>query len=146
MTREEVWKRVAEGLREPFGKLLDVRDVRRVRRVSGDAWVITVVLAAASGDLHVADVTMDANGAVTPALGPDHVIEAVRNAKHVTLAAPQDDFGGLGDEPEDDGLGMLQEMDAPVDARIAQAIERGDPASLREARDLLPRLLTEHEK
>ncbi len=147
MTREEVWKRVAEGLREPFGKLLDVRDVRRVRRVSGDAWVITVVLAAPSGDLHVADVTMDANGVMTPALGPDHVIEAVRSAKHVSLAPPADDFGGFGgDESEDDGLGMLREIDAPVEARVAQALERGDPASLREARDLLPRLLTDHEK
>src|SRR5580765_5265595 len=142
MTREEVWKRVAEGLREPFGKLLDVRGVRRVRRVSGDAWVITVVLAAPSGDLHVADLTMDATGALTPALGPDLVIEAVRNAKHVSLAPPADDFGGFGDENEDDGLGALQELDAPIESRVAQAMERGDPASLREARDILPRLLT----
>ena len=146
MSREEVWKRVEGSLREGFGRLLDVRDVRRVRRVAGDAWVVTVVLAAPSGDLHVADVTVDGSGVMSPALGPDHVIEAVRNAKKVVLAPPQDDFGDFGDESEDDGLGMLQEMDAPIESRVEQAIGRGDPASLREARDLLPRLLTDHEK
>ena len=146
MTREEVWKRVAEGLREPFGRLLDVRDVRRVRRVAGDAWMVTVVLAAPSGDLHVADVTVDATGAMSPVLGPDHVIEAVRSAKRVSLAPPADDFGGFGDEDEDDGLGMLAEIEEPIESRVAQALARGDPASLREARELLPRLLTDHDR
>ena len=69
MTREEVWQTVAAGLRDNFGRLLDVRDVRRVRRVSGDAWTVTVVLAAASGDLHVADLTVDDRGAISPTLG-----------------------------------------------------------------------------
>ena len=62
VTREEVWKHVEAGLRDAFGRLLDVRDVRRVRRVAGDAWVVTVVLAAPSGDLHVADVTRRRRG------------------------------------------------------------------------------------
>ncbi len=57
MTREQVWQKVSESLREGFGRLLDVREVRRVRRVAGDAWVVTVVLAAQRGDLHVADLT-----------------------------------------------------------------------------------------
>ena len=150
MTREEVWRHVEASLREGFGRLLDVRDVRRVRRVAGDAWVVSVVLAAPSGDLHVADVSVeDATGATTPALGPEHVIDAVRSAKSAPLAAPaQDDFSDFGDAgDEDDGaLGMLDEMEAPVEARVAAAIERGDAASLREARDLLPRLLTDHER
>jgi CRP-like cAMP-binding protein len=146
MGREDVWKRVAESLRDQFGRLLDVRDVRRVRRVAGDAWVVTIVLAAPSGDLHVADVTVDSSGEMSPVLGPDHVIEAVRSAKRVSLAPPPDDFGDFGDASEDDGLGMLEEMEAPIESRIEQAIARGDPASLREARDLLPRLLTDHEK
>ena len=46
MKREQVWKSVSQKLREDFGRLLDVRDVRRVRRVSGEAWVVTVALAA----------------------------------------------------------------------------------------------------
>src|SRR5512142_993572 len=146
MSREEVWKRVSDSLRDGFGRLLDVRDVRRVRRVADDAWVVTIVLAAPSGDLHVADVTVDASGTMSPVLGPDHVIEAVRSAKHVSLAPPADDFGDFGDASEDDGLGMLEELETPIEARIEAAIGRGDPKSLREARDLLPRLLTDHEK
>ena len=68
--------------------MLDVRDIRRVRRVSGDAWVVTVVLAAPSGDLHVADVTVDDAGAMTPALNADHVIDAVRRAQRASLMPP----------------------------------------------------------
>ena len=148
MTREEVWKRITESLRADFGRLLDVRDVRRVRRVAGDAWVVTVVLAAPTGDLHVADLTLDAAGVATPVLGPEHVIEAVRRAKRSTIVPrPADDFGDLGDDAGgDDELGMLAEIDEPVEARVAAAIAKGDPASLRIARDLLPRLLTDHDR
>ncbi|HEY1957260.1 MAG TPA: cyclic nucleotide-binding domain-containing protein [Polyangiaceae bacterium] len=149
MTREEVWKHVAGVLRDGFGRLLDVRDVRRVRHVAGDAWVVTVVLAAPSGDLHVADVSVDdAKLAMTPVLGADHVIEAVRRAQRASLAPPPatDELGDLGENEDDGALGMLEEMEAPIEARIDAAIARGDPASLREARDLLPRLLTEHER
>jgi CRP-like cAMP-binding protein len=145
--REDVWTRVTELLRRDFGRLLDVRDVRRVRKVAGDAWVVTVVLAAPSGDLHVADVSVDGSMAMTPVLTGDHVIEAVRNAKRVSLAPPpKDDFGDFGDMggPEEDGLELLAEMQEPVEDRVAAAIARGDEASLRAARELLPRMLTEH--
>jgi CRP-like cAMP-binding protein len=136
-------------LREGFGRLLDVRDVRRVRRVSGDAWLVTVVLASSSGDLHVADLTVDGAGAISPTLRPDHVIEAVRRAERApALASPPDelaDFGGAGDD-DDPALDMLTELDEPVEARVAAALAKGDPESLRTARDLLPRLLAEHER
>ncbi len=148
MSREDVWKRVSDGLKQNFGRLLDVRDVRRVRRVAGDAWVVTIVLAAPTGDLHVADVTVEADGSMTPMLGPDHVIDAVRAAKRFSLAPPPDelsDFGDAGD-PDAGALEMLSEMDAPVEARVEAALARGDKASLREARDLLPRMLTEHDR
>jgi hypothetical protein len=85
VTREQVWKRVSEALREGFGRLLDVRDVRRVRRVAGDAWVVTIVLAASSGELHVADLIVDDAGGMTPALSADLVLEAARRAKRVSL-------------------------------------------------------------
>lgn len=49
MTREQVWKSVTEALRPDFGRVLEVRDVRRVRRVAGEAWLVTVVLAAEGG-------------------------------------------------------------------------------------------------
>jgi CRP-like cAMP-binding protein len=150
VTREQVWKTVSDTLREGFGRLLDVRDVRRVRRVSGDAWIVTVALAAPSGDLHVADVTVDDAGTMTPALGADHVIEAVRRAQHFSLPPPHEpdlsDFGDLaeGDEAEP-ALEMLSEEE-PVDKRVASAIAKGDVESLHVARTLLPRLLADHDR
>ncbi len=152
MTREEVWQTVAAGLRDDFGRLLDVRDVRRVRRVSGDAWTVTVVLAAASGDLHVADLTVDDAGTISPPLGADHVIDAVRRAERTSrMPGPPDDeladFGGLDEKSDEEpGLEMLSEMEAPLDVRVAAAIARGDDASLKEARELLPRLLAAHDR
>ncbi len=151
MTREQVWKSVSEGLRQGFGRLLDVRDVRRVRHVAGDSWAVTVVLAAPSGDLHVADVTVDDNGTMTPVLTAEHVIRAAREAQRVSLAAPPpdelSDFGDAGGSDEEPGLELLDQMaEEPVDVRAAAAIARGDTASLREAQSLLPRLLADHER
>jgi CRP-like cAMP-binding protein len=154
VTREEVWKRVADALRVEFGRLLEVRDVRRVRRVAGDAWSVTVVLQASAGDLHVADVTVDESGAMTPTLDADDVVEAVRSSTRASLVAPPPDeladFGSFDapDAPESDpALSMLEEMtDEPLDVRVASAMSRGDPAALREARELLPRQLGDHEK
>jgi CRP-like cAMP-binding protein len=151
VTREQVWKTVSEGLRDGFGRLLDVSDVRRVRRVAGDAWVVTVVLHAQSGDLHVADVTVDDAGAITPLVTAEHVIEAVKRSDRASRmpASPPDelaDFGeALGATEDEPGLDMLSEIEEPLDVRIAAAIGRGDPASLHEARELLPRLLTDHD-
>ena len=150
MTRETVWKRVADALRGDFGRLLDVRDVRRVRRVAGDAWLVTVVLAAPSGDLHVADLTVDAAGAITPVLGPEHVIDAVRRAQRASMAPPPPpdelaDFGDASSDEDEPALDMLSEEE-PIEARVAVALAKGDPASLHEARGLLPRLLADHER
>ncbi len=147
MTREQLWKSVSETLRRDFGRLLDVRDVRRVRRVTGEAWTVTIALAASSGDLHVADVMVDDAGVMTPTLGPDHVVEAVRRAERFSRHPPpvvdeMSDFGDLGDG-DDGALDMLAD-EAPVEARVAVALAKGDPASLAQARDLLPRLLSDH--
>jgi CRP-like cAMP-binding protein len=150
VTREHVWKSVAETLRRDFGRLLDVRDVRRVRRVSGDAWIVTVALAAPSGDLHVVDMTVDDAGTTSPVLTADHVVDAVRRAERLTLPSlPQDDLGDFGEtagSDEDSALEMLTEANEPLDQRVAAAIAKGDPASLRVARDLLPRMLGDHER
>lgn len=149
MTREEVWKKVEGSLREGFGRLLDVRDVRRVRRVAGDAWTVTVVLAAPSGDLHVADVNVDDAGTITPTLTADDVVQAARRAKAVSLAPPPDELADFGDGPTSDSdpaLAMLAELEEPIEVRAAAALEKGDPRSLREARELLPRLLSDHDR
>lgn len=148
VTREEVWNKVAEQLRADFGRLLEVRDVRRIRRVAGTAWNVTIVLAASSGDLHVADVALDENGKLTKQIDADDVIEAVRREERASLVSPPpDELGDFGDDADEEpGLEMLEMLEEPVDVRIASAIARGDAASLREARELLPRQLTDHEK
>jgi hypothetical protein len=150
VTREKAWETVSAHLRQEFGRLLDVRDVRRIRRVSGEGFKVTVVLAAPSGDLHVADLTLDETGAITPVLDGDAIIAAVRRAQTVSMLPPPptDEMGGMDDfaAPEEDSLDNLEMMDDPAEVRIENALKRGDPASLREARDLLPRLLTDHEK
>ncbi len=150
VTREQVWEAVSSFLRREFGRLLDVRDVRRVRRVAGDGWVVTVVLAAPSGDLHLADISVDENGAMTPILDGDSVIESVRRAQTVSMAPPPpDELDGFGGPEEDEGvpsLDMLEMTEDPVEVRVETALKKGDPASLREARDLLPRLLGDHDK
>ena len=150
VSRETVWKLVSDRLREDFGKLLDVRDVRRVRKVSGDAWVVTVALAASSGDLHVADLTVDDAGNVEPVITADMFVEAVRRAQRFSLAPPaaadeMADFGDMGESEEDQGLEMLTEEE-PIEVRVAAALAKGDPESLGVARGLLPRLLADHEK
>ena len=107
------------------------------------------MLAAPSGDLHVADLMVDASGAITPVLDADHVIEAVRRAQHFSIAPPGDalsDFGDLADDGDEPALEMLTEMEEPIEARVAEGIAKGDPDSLRKARDLLPRLLTDPDR
>jgi CRP-like cAMP-binding protein len=152
MRREQVWKAVSEMLREAFGRLLDVREVRRVRRVSGEAWVVTVVLAASSGDLHVADVTVEDDGSMSPALGADHVIEAVLRAERFSMMPrpPADAIDAFADMVEDEGdaaLDVLAELEEePAEVRVVAALAKGDHDSLLTARTLLPRLLADHER
>lgn len=156
MTREEVWKRVAETLRADFGRLVEVRDVRRVRRVAGEAWSVTVVLAASGEDIHVADLSVDdESGKVSPSLGPDDFVRAVRRPRAAAPAGEAelpDELAGFGAEDGDgDGLGDLDGAldmleDEPIEARIAGALAKGDRDSLRTARELLPRLLGEHDR
>ena len=151
MNRQEVWKHVSDALRSDFGRLLDVRDVRRVRRVAGDAWLVTVVLAATSGDVHVADLTVAADGAISPLLSADSIVDAVRRSQKASLPPAQDaldDFGGDLNDETPAGLEMLVEIEdtMPIPARVEAALGRGDIQALREARDLLPRLLGDHER
>jgi CRP-like cAMP-binding protein len=150
VTREAVWQSVSDGLRKDFGRLLDVRDVRRVRRVSGVAWAVTVVLAAPSGDLHVADVIVDEAGVMTPTLGAEHVIEAVRRFERASQlpAEPSDlaDFGDVADAEDEPTLAMFGEVEEPLEVRAAAAVAMGDRDSLTEARALLPRLLSDHDR
>jgi CRP-like cAMP-binding protein len=156
VTREEVWDAITGYLRREFGKLLEVRDVRRVRRVAGDSWAVSVVLAASSGDLHVTDVHVDEDGNIRPLLGPDDVIAAIVKARAHPGArglpmggAPADAADALAmselaslAEDERDDLATLDFGD-DLELRVAALLAAGDPASLAHARELLPRLLSD---
>jgi CRP-like cAMP-binding protein len=152
VTREQVWETVSTFLVREFGRLLELRDVRRIRRVVGEGWTAVVVLSAKSGDLHVADVGVDENGTMTPLLDADAVVDAVRRAETLSMMPPPptDDMGDMGDfaanDDEGDALSMLDIGEDPIETRVANALKMGDATSLREARDLLPRLLTDHGK
>src|SRR4051812_44279857 len=115
MKREQVWKAVSAMLREGFGRMLDVREVRRMRRVSGDAWAVTVVLASSSGDLHVADLTVDDDGTITPTLGPDHVVEAVLRADRFSQLPKEPhtiaDFADISVDEAEPALDHLAELE-----------------------------------
>lgn len=151
MTREEVWDAITGYLRREFGKLLEVRDVRRVRRVAGDSWAVSVVMAATSGDIHVADVHVDEDANIRPLLGPDDVIAAVRAAHahaHPTrqpatadAALAMSELASL-NEDEPDDLATLDLMD-DLEQRVVSLLAVGDPPSLRRAREILPRLLSD---
>lgn len=119
-----------------------------MRRVVGDAWIVTVVLVAPSGDLHVADLNVEDNGTITPVLNADHVIEAAKNQKKFVLGSVPDELADFGDAgPSSDAeLSMLVELDAPLESQITDAIAKGDKESLNKARELLPRLLSDHDQ
>lgn len=154
MTREQVWKTVSAQLRREASRLLEVRDVRRVRKVAGDAWIVTVVLAAASGDLHVADLTVDDAGGVAPSLDGDAIVAAVRRADQRAHEPSADDevlaFTAELSEPENEepgGLDLFAEAETGrIGERVAAALRDGDKAELLSARELLPRMLANHEE
>lgn len=150
MTREEVWEALAAYLRQEFGKLLEVRDVRRVRRVAGDSWAVTVVLPAKNGDMHVADVHVDEEGTIRPLLGADDIVDAVQRTlsdRASRSGGSADPMGALADELGDfgdDELG-LDALDSveELEAKALAAIDAGDRSSLLRARELLPRILSD---
>jgi CRP-like cAMP-binding protein len=150
MTREQVWETVSSFLVREFGRLLEVRDVRRIRRVMGEGWMVTVSLHGSSRELHVADVVVDESGAMSPPINADTIIEAVKRATAEAPPAAPESMGDLGEfgmgSDDGDALDALEVNEDPADVRAARALEQGDPVSLREAREILPRLLADHEK
>src|SRR5579871_6358444 len=149
MTREQVWETVRSFLVGEFGRLLEVRDVRRIRRVMGEGWMVTVVLHASSGDVHIADVVVDEGGAMSPRIDADAIVGAIKRARTERPPPLDDEMGDLGDlggADEADALDALEMNEDPADVRAARAIEESDPVSLRQARETLPRLLADHEK
>jgi Cyclic nucleotide-binding domain len=164
VNREQAWEKVSAALKTEFGRLLSVRDVRRIRRAAGEGWTVTVALCAPSGDLHVADVLLEQSGAMVPVLDGDAIIQAVHRAQSMAAkaeaAAAETDLASLSDfgddEDESNGsddsssdlgaLNALEVSEDPIEHRIDAALLKASAEGLHEARELLPRLLGDHEK
>lgn len=148
MTRESALQAVSTYLREAFGRFLEVRDARRVRRAAGNAWVVAVCVHTRGGDRPIGEIEVDEGGTLSPKLGPDEVLAALEKGPtvsevHPSLPPPdsmslegEDEWAGFGDG-EDDGSDDPEAIRARTQALIAKA----DVESLRKARDLMPRLL-----
>lgn len=151
MTREEVLKALTAWVSAEFGKLLALRSVRRVRRAAGTTWLAKIVVPAASGVIPVGELEIDEEGNILNAITVEQVVEAVRNPPpsetHDDAAA--DDLADLMDmgEPEptpDDEYDNLSP--GRLYEKAAALAGANDDASLRKARDLMPRLLVDPEK
>ena len=152
VTRELALLTVTAWLREEFGRLLEPRDVRRMRRAAGDTWAVRVVAAAGSGDVFVAEIEVDEHGALTPQPSVDEVIAALQRPRSViehypsippppgsaaAIDAAPDDFDDLNDDAVDDGTDDPEALRA----RVQSLLMNGSQDSLRQARALMPRLL-----
>lgn len=158
MNRAETLAVVRPLLALKFGSAVVARSAERVRHAAGLGWRITVVVPASEGDLPVGTLDVDEEGRVTPALGVDDLVRAVRAPRITERAAPEP----LADEPSMDdgfddlsfisGIGEVTDGDAPPDDpteirhRVEEMLEVGDRASLLGARTLLPRLLADEER
>ncbi len=173
MTREGVLEAAAERLRREFGTLLAIRELRRVRRISGDVWSATVVAVATSGEIAVGNFEVGEDGYLSPSLTADTLIDALRRSSVVPAAAgptaADPMAGGLSSEGGemlmDESSGNLLE-EGPIgdddvdamwsaidelgeegtktpDAIYRKAMARGDRTSLRRARDQLPQFLAD---
>ncbi|MGC8000972.1 hypothetical protein, partial [Salmonella enterica] len=68
VTREQVQAAVSAYLKGEFGKLLVVRDVRRVRHVDTIGWSVRVVCPLRGGDVEIAGLEVDEHGVLSPLL------------------------------------------------------------------------------
>ena len=84
------------------------------------------MLPASSGDLRVADLTIDDDETITPTLGRDHVVEAVLRAERLSqLPREPDEVADFYDLAEP-SLDALAELEEPVDVQVTNVI--GDPS------------------
>ncbi len=152
VTRDQVQAAVSAYLRAELGKLLVVREVRRVRHVESIGWRVRVVCPLRSGDVEVAELVVDEHGVLSPLLDVDGVVELLRAGARddapLSVRADALDLGAfeppssIEDAPPS-SLGELPPM--AVLAKIRGHLQRGDEEGLLRARSLYPRLLTDPE-
>jgi CRP-like cAMP-binding protein len=159
VTREQVKQAVTAYLREEFGRFLEVRDIRAIRRAAGVKWAVTIVAAGWSEDVAIAVLEVDENGTMTPPLEADDVIGAIRRTgtgQPAQIAAvldeddPLKDFADLAGDDDPPPSVLLSKTggdgEAEIRGRVQFLLGLGDDDSLRKARALMPRLLSDPDK
>jgi len=151
VTRDEVVQALSAWIRVEYGKLLALREVRRVRRAAGTTWLAKIVVPATVTEIPIGELEIDEEGNILNPISIDEVITKIR-----TPEEKANDFGDMGE-----GLGDLLDMGEPA-SRLDEDIEKLNPhklyakaaalassseqKSLEQARDLMPRLLSDPEK
>lgn len=145
MTREQVEAAVGQYLRGEFGKLLVVREVRRVRHVDSLGWTVKIVAALRSGDVPIAELEVDEHGVLSPLLDLDGVVEVLRSGADAPPPSRAMTAFDLAAFTLDDvePAAAPQPTETRTIVRIKELLRRGDEASLHEAQALFPRLLTD---
>lgn len=157
MTREEVLQALSAWLRGEFGKLIAPRDVRRVRHAAGTTWVAKVVVPASTREIPIGEIEIDEEGNLLDPLTVDKLIEALRRPEEEQGAAIEgagdlgDLMGGFDDfGPPSQREGQREDLDSldhdTLYARAASLAASNDEISLKKARDLMPRLLSDPDK
>jgi CRP-like cAMP-binding protein len=151
VTREEVLQALSAWVRAEYGKMLALREVRRVRRAAGTMWLARLVVPAGGGDIAIAELQVDEEGNILNPLSLAQLIEAIRDPPSIRVDEPTAD--GLGDlmdmgdpEPSQEELDLDKLSHAQLYKRASALAGASDEASLKKARDLMPRLLSDADK
>lgn len=152
---------IQQYLREHFGRLLQFREIGKIRRAAGIFWRAEVVCLSRDGEIPMGRVTVDNDGHLVERITVDDLIVALKNFVPMSLedaALPSQEATDLAeefadfslddddDDDDDEGLGFL--MEDTVDetrSRVDAFLETGTDQAKRKALQLLPRLLTSPE-
>jgi len=161
MMEREAQALIQQYLRENFGRLMQFRDIAKIRRAAGILWRAEVVCLSSDGEIPMGRVAVDMAGHLVERITVDDLIASLKSFVPMSLenaALPEQEANPLADEfadfgldegfggDEDEGLGFL--MDDTADetrGKVDAFLDAGTDEAKREALQLLPRLLTSPE-
>ncbi|MDY0003794.1 MAG: cyclic nucleotide-binding domain-containing protein [Polyangia bacterium] len=158
MIQQKIEALVQRYLREEFGRLLQYRGLAPTRRAAGILWRADVVCPTPEGEIPVGRIGVDESGRFVEKVVVGDLLKALREFVHVEEgqsiveeAPPNplaDAFAELaaeeqGDELLGDDFGFLiGETYDELRGQVDSALALGTPTGLRQALQLLPRLLS----
>ena len=165
MMQREAQSLIQKYLREQFGRLLQIREFGTLRRAAGIFFRAEVMCISSDGEIPVGCLTVDEKGRLVEKITLDDLISVLRSFVPVSLEdghgllpdqeknpfaeefadfGLDDDFGATAGE--DEGLGfLLEDTFDEMRTRVDGLLEKNTLDSLRQALQLMPRLLTEAE-